>query len=216
MRDMAEQDHTQIWKALEAADQEVDRVLDAALAKYAAVEPRAGLEARILTNLRAKQTRTPNHFWWRWRLAAAVIAILVVALSLAWRSGKPAHPDATVQASPQSSSTQLASNRGGGQVREDRLLPQKHLVQRAAVHLSRPEAVGAAVPKLDQFPSPRPLSEQEKLLRSYVAEDPEQAVLIARARSEALRQDQLEEIRAFQSGNHDWDSEQDNRHTTER
>ncbi len=33
---------------------ELDRMLDAALAKYAAAEPRAGLEARVLANLRAR------------------------------------------------------------------------------------------------------------------------------------------------------------------
>src|ERR1700752_2908168 len=100
---MAEQDHKQVGNAREAGDQEADRVLDAALAKYAAVEPRAGLDERILANLRAEQTRTSNRAGWRWGLAAAVIAVLVVALSLAWRSGKPTHPlDATVKPGPQS------------------------------------------------------------------------------------------------------------------
>jgi hypothetical protein len=41
-------------------------------------------------------------------------------------------------------------------------------------------------PKLDQFPSPQPLTEQERILASYVALDPEHAALIAEARTEAL------------------------------
>jgi hypothetical protein len=53
----------------------------------------------------------------------------------------------------------------------------------------------AAAPKRDQFPSPQPLSEQEKLLASYVAHDPHHAVLIARAQAELERQDHEEEIR---------------------
>jgi len=57
--------------------------------------------------------------------------------------------------------------------------------------------VVAATPRLDRFPSPEPLSEQERLLRNYVAQYPEQAVRLARLRSEALRQDQLEEMNAF-------------------
>ena len=40
---------------------EFDRMLDAALAKYAAVEPRTGLEERVLANLRAEQARVPDH-----------------------------------------------------------------------------------------------------------------------------------------------------------
>ena len=43
--------------------------------------------------------------------------------------------------------------------------------------------VAAGSPKLDQFPSPQPLSEQEKILTNYVAQYPEHAVLIARATS---------------------------------
>jgi hypothetical protein len=74
----------------------------------------------------------------------------------------------------------------------------------------------AGNPKLDQFPSPRPLSEQEKLLQSYVAEYPERAVLIARARTEALRQDQLEEMKGFPSGDRGTDSDERNYDTTDR
>jgi hypothetical protein len=52
---------------------------------------------------------------------------------------------------------------------------------------------------LDQFPSPQPLSEQEKILANYVAKYPEHAALIAEARMEALRRD--EEERAADAGN---------------
>jgi hypothetical protein len=74
----------------------------------------------------------------------------------------------------------------------------------------------ARPPKLDQFPSPQPLSEQEKILQSYVAENPEQAVLLARSRTEALRQDQLEEMNSFPAGARDTNSEERNNGTTER
>jgi hypothetical protein len=48
---------------------------------------------------------------------------------------------------------------------------------------------------LDHFPSPRPLSEQEKILQDYVARYPGHAALIAQARAEALRQDLAEEMK---------------------
>ena len=73
-----------------------------------------------------------------------------------------------------------------------------------------------APPKLDQFPSPQPLSEQEKLLQSYVAKYPEQAVLIARARTEALRQDQLEEMAAIPAPERTMDSTEERNGTAER
>jgi len=51
-------------------------------------------------------------------------------------------------------------------------------------------------PRLDQFPSPRPLSEQEKILAMYIDRYPEHAALVAQARMETLRQDEEERIRA--------------------
>jgi hypothetical protein len=56
-------------------------------------------------------------------------------------------------------------------------------------------AVGANSPKLDQFPSPQPLSEQEKILASYVNQFPDHAALLAQARMEMLRRDREEELR---------------------
>jgi len=189
--------------------------LEAALAKYASVEPRAGLEERILANLQAEQTRADRPSW-RWGLAAAVAAVFVVAIAVAWRSGRPSRPviasrpSVTIQG-PKEPATS-ASNLAGILVR-----PEGHgAKQRAIVHRSQPEVVTAADHKLDQFPSPQPLSEQETILMNYVAKYPEHAVLVARAVSEALRRDQLEEMKAFASGVQAPDSEEPNNDTTER
>jgi len=54
--------------------------------------------------------------------------------------------------------------------------------------------VAAVNPKLDQFPSPQPLTEQEKILASYVARFHAQAVLIARVANEEIQQDRAELI----------------------
>ena len=73
-------------------------------------------------------------------------------------------------------------------------------------------AVAEAHPKLDQFPSPQPLSEQEKILVSYVEDYPDYAVLVARLRTEALRRDELEEMKAaFPSGGWATDSDEPNK-----
>src|SRR5215470_17593335 len=76
----------------------LDRMLDAALAKYAAVEPRPGLEERIFANLRTGPARPASRAWWPWSFAGAALAI-IVALALAWRSSRPSHP-LIVQHSP--------------------------------------------------------------------------------------------------------------------
>jgi hypothetical protein len=71
-----------------------------------------------------------------------------------------------------------------------------HPAIRHGIHHASATGVADAIPKLDQFPSPHPLSEQEELLQRYVAENPERAVLVARARMEVQERD-LEEMKAL-------------------
>jgi hypothetical protein len=176
---------------------ELDRVLDAALAKYTAVDPRAGLEERMLATLRAEQARVPERGWWHWIAAGALAAVVVVALAVAWRSGRPHAPvianhAPTPAPTVQQSGTRTVSNGGA--------LPRAHARR-------LPPRVVAANPKLDQFPSPRPLSEQELLLVRYVHEFPEDAVLIAQAQAESEKE--IERLIGNQSAGTSPDQPQD-------
>lgn len=176
---------------------DLDRALDAALAKYAA-EPRAGLEERVLANLRAETARESVRAWWQWSVLAALAAAAVIAVALSWRTGSHrATPVAVTTPATQAASTQVARSGEQSGVR----LKAARGTRRTPKHHAAVVVPVAAPPRLDQFPSPQPLSEQEKLLRAFVAENPERAVLIARARSEQLRQDELEELKMFPSGN---------------
>jgi hypothetical protein len=89
-------------------------------------------------------------------------------------------------------------------------------IRKSPVRRSSPKVEIAAAPRLDQFPSPQPLSEQEKILASYVEKYPERSVLLARARTEALRQDQLEEMKALPSRGWPTDSDDRNNETRPR
>jgi hypothetical protein len=194
---------------------ELDSVLDAALAKYVAVEPRTGIEDRILANLRVEQARMPVRAWWRWSMAGALMAVVFVALALAWRPFKPS-PAAVEN---RSSELQIgrypamkASVDGTNVARVPATSPKVRVVARR----QHPSAMASTQPKLDQFPSPQPLSEQEKLLQNYVARYPEHAVLVARALTGALRPDQLKEVAAFPSGDETADLNDQNNDTRER
>jgi hypothetical protein len=169
---------------------DLDRELDAALAKCAAVEPRAGLEQRILANLRTAPAQSSTHASWRWTLAAAVAAVLVLAVALAWRSERPTppvianHPALETHPAPE---THVVSNAPDHDVRP--------LTPRPTNHADRPShTLAAAEPKLDQFPSPQPLSDQEKILASYVAQFHAEAVLIARVANEETERDRMKLI----------------------
>jgi len=181
---------------------ELIRMLDAGLHAYTAVEPRAGLEERILANLAAEQAHVGGRSWRQWRVAAAVAAVIIVAVSLAWRSGRKPAPVISYHSpvnlhTPDEKSNSLRANRGPNAAR------QHGSLRRAARHVARGAEV-AANPKLDQFPSPLPLSEQEKLLASYVAQFGDEAVIVARVRAEGLRDEREREARETEAGtNHD-------------
>ena len=168
----------------ELRDTELDRLLDSALAKYAAAEPRAGLESRILANLRAARSRVPERSWWRWGLAA-VAAVFVIALALAFRPGKSSkptiasHPDVTVQPAPEQEHKFVSQDHGA--VRD----APKPVRKRPRRRYSSEIQLAARVPKLDQFPSPQPLSEQELALARYVRDFPQEAVLVAQSQQES-------------------------------
>jgi len=67
-------------------DENSDRDLDAALATYATIEPRAGLEQRVLANLRAERQRLAARGWRRWpALVALAVAVLIAVVSASWR-----------------------------------------------------------------------------------------------------------------------------------
>jgi hypothetical protein len=157
----------------------LDHELDAALTKYAAVEPRAGLEERVLANLRAEQSGVPVRAWWRWSVA---VAVLIVVVALSWRWERPSHPVVAVRpANPTQASQQrkqFVSNGVRSGVRRRTSNPARKKIRSAS------PVVVAAGPKLDQFPSPQPLTEQELALARYVRDFPQEAALIARAQEE--------------------------------
>lgn len=163
---------------------DIDHWLDEALHQYGKIEPRVGLEGRVLTGLQFERTRAtaPSRWWWAAGIAAAFVAITVAVWI--WQSGHQARRANT--AGITTPRQELATTR-----------PESHPARRVVTHepVRQPmvNVTVAATPKREQFPSPRPLSEQEKLLISYVARDPEKAALVAQARDEALARDRQEE-----------------------
>lgn len=175
-------------------DDALDRALDAALAKYTAVEPRPGLEERILANLRAQQS-SPAPSRWQW-VAVGVAAMLVLVLALSVGSKhRPQHMVRT----PNNVVKEGRETQALGHTNKQ----QPALEWPVSVHTavkSRPRnrtATAISAPRLAHFPSPLPLSEQERILAGYVAKYPEHAALIAVARTEELRRNEEEMAQAI-------------------
>ena len=170
---------------------DLDILLDAGLAKYVAGEPRGGLEDRIFANLRAEQQLPAVHPWWKWGLAAIAV-IVVVAVTLVFRSEKRSQP-VSVKQTPDT--TKSISNRETKIAnREGITTPKRPAPRPMHAHPNAPvlEGTSTPTPKLDQFPSPQPLTEEEKMLLGYIEHNPEHAALMAEARMDSLRQDEEE------------------------
>jgi hypothetical protein len=182
----------------------VDRELDGVLANYASVEPRPGLEERVLASLRVERQKASDGGFWRWSVAAALaVALIVMAWTVAWKFGRP-RPDNTAQPP----TTITPGSQPGKEVlptsEKNAARPRKPIpVRRSTERRAPPPVIVAAEPKLEQFPSPQPLSEQERILAKYVSDYPQHAALIAQARTEALRRDAAEEIRESAAGSNE-------------
>jgi hypothetical protein len=199
---------------------EVDQWLESALHQYSQAEPRPGLENRVLASLRiereqGERMRVARHRRWWLPLGTAVAAMLAVIAVWVWQSGSEVRPQTTAK---KSAATQRETAQAGpikpdvvGQalvkaapvrtfaIRTIAKGGESHRVAEVKKHREIPPASNqtlAATLKLDQFPSPQPLSEQEQILMSYVAKYPETAALVAQAQAEALERDRAEAAEA--------------------
>lgn len=173
----------------------IGRQLDAALAKYTAVEPRAGLEERILANLRAQKEASVAHPWWRWAAVGAVaLFVLVGGMALRKRTERPGLVNVPDHTERQNRNIQTAHAPIRPLLRAEPATSAEPAMKLRAVKVKAShEPVVARAPHMSEFPSPEPLSEQEKMLAAYVAQHRQQAVLIAQARMAELKEDLVKE-----------------------
>jgi hypothetical protein len=144
-----------------------DRLLDASLSLYASDAPRAGLESRVLARVRAAR-RAERFRVWAWAGALTAAVVLALTLRIPWR---PPPPVKTARIAIGSYLPPVAA-RVTAPTRELRARPGR--ARRAQPAERRPE----------QFPTPAPLSEQEKLLLVYVKETPKSVLAAAPTNTE--------------------------------
>ncbi len=205
-RKMANENSNHEWGSAQKLGNQpdaIDRALNTALAKYSAAEPRVGLEERVLANLRSERDNL-RESWWRRPITivpvSALAAIMIVTAVLAWRFERP-HPSSATKRSPVTAprdkpGSQPAGshatehpeggrkNPGGAQMALSVKSAHEHRAQAQSVRGQSAEGIATPTPRLDQFPSRQPMSEQEAALIRYVREFPAEAVMIAQAQDE--------------------------------
>jgi len=189
-------------------ERDLNQWLESALSQYGKTEPRTGLESRVLATLQAERNRIASRrrWWWAMGTAAATAALaLVVWLGHADRARNRNGIDAaarhdardTHRSSPTldqdvpSARQQAASGQVVGQLASNEQLARKGLRRPSTPRPVR-TSEGADAPRLEQFPAPAPLSDQEQLLARYVRQFPHRAVLMARAQTDLRKRTELE------------------------
>jgi hypothetical protein len=174
---------------------QLDDMLDSLLSMYSSAEPRPGLEGRILANVReeAEKAGSPAlwNFKWLWAGAAVVAAIIVAALLI----GGPRRADGpeknivqAPQPAPRQPEVQRSLPKAATNAGTRRPKPEAQ---------SRPQHSALALSQRPQiFPTPTPLSEQERLLLRYFAGTPREEVVAQSHPDEppVFGQDQTEAI----------------------
>ena len=143
-------------------DQFVDELLDAALKRYGGEEPRAGLEVRVLAGVRSRQgaARRRRLVW-----ALAVCAGILAAVVLFLHSARAPSRQRVATASGPRSTAKPPASLGSA---DSRLGSPRHVQGHAEKPRTAKPAV-RATERPEQFPTPMPLTEQEKLLMTYLA-----------------------------------------------
>jgi hypothetical protein len=156
-------------------DKRIDEMLDSLLANYSAAEPRPGLETRILANLRERPEKETVQGWWnfKWIWAGMVTAAIIIAAVL-MSVRRPIEPPANVI---------VKNNQPAAQ---PQIQPHAPIAPKetARVYRRKPRATkqpqDAALALNERpanFPTPTPLSEQERMMFTYLANTPKEIVI---------------------------------------
>lgn len=177
-------------------DEQLDNLLERGLREYARIEPRDGLEERIVANLRGQPE--PRRWWRVWIPALAAVAVIAIVGAVGLRPNRPttngpepsvasgssgqAHspgsqPAASAIASASSPGQPVAGNhgrvgRGSMWHGSDSRTTQARVVPRSPIHAAQ------ALPRMAVFPAPTPLTEQERLVLALMRHAPEVAAQV--------------------------------------
>jgi hypothetical protein len=145
-------------------DQFVDELLEAALKRYGGEGPSAGLEMRVLAGVLSRQgaARRLRLVW-----ALAACAGILAAIVLVLHSARAPRREPVISASAPRQAAKPAASSGSAGSRS----ASPRLVQgpREKPRTPKPGVLATKPSRPEQFPTPMPLTEQEKLLLTYFA-----------------------------------------------
>jgi len=148
-------------------DKQMDEMLDSLLANYSSAEPRPGLESRILAGLNESAQKEGSHGWWnfKWFWVGAVAAAIIIAAVLINGRRHVAPPsNAVVKNSQPVLRPEIQLHAPTQREETTRIYRRK-----TSAHMPEQNTALALNQRPAIFPTPTPLSEQERLLLRYMA-----------------------------------------------
>ncbi len=157
---------------------EFDRILDDALSEYREAEPLAGVEERVLARVRLASERR-RKLWWRWGAVAATAALAAIAwlgLQRNPQQNAVSPPVTAEKKTPPATPTKVAPTQQANSATAEtpHLAGRRHLpAHKIAVPQNAQLAGRTPTPEREQFPTPKPLSSDERALLELAQNNPE-------------------------------------------
>ena len=163
-------------------DRDLDRSIDEALGTYADSFTDANLTGRVLVRLASERATRPRLRWLPWAVIAFPAAVCLLLFVYFGPGITKAH------VAPQVENARLHNPAGNSARLQPRAASTAEITRQFRRAAPRPHRLATAtaaqpLPKLDVFPTPTPLTPQERALAVYVARAP-QAERQALAQSE--------------------------------
>jgi len=150
-------------------DSDPDRLIDAALGTYARAD--SGLERRVLARIAAAHLAAPCTRWMLWAVALTAAACLLIFILL--EHSKPAHPSGDNAANaPHVQQAPILVTPPAQRASGPHHAQPKNRARRPPPHNKAGTAFAARLPRQEVFPTPRPLSRQERALVNFATQAP--------------------------------------------
>jgi hypothetical protein len=179
----------------EEQKQAAEQWLDEAIEQFRHAGPAAGLESRIVAELRARVVQRRRNWVFLAMGAAAAAVVTVLAASLP-RAERQAPSTAIQQSRPLENSFVPPRPPSAGnqpQPSRNRLARRPDGPQQGTPGLSA-NNVAARVRKTEVFPTPTVLNEQGKLLQAYLRQTPQQELMVMAGRQRAAADSDIPDL----------------------
>jgi hypothetical protein len=153
-------------------NQFVDELLDSALAHQPGAEPRAGFEGRILARVHAVSRQSSHKGLWVAFTATAAAAVLVATIYVARRPHGPVAETSEAANSVPAPSPSETLTANSGAAPKTNLATSGIEPKRIARRQSKPSRRVESHHWPSQFPTPAPLTAEQKALVRYVQKTP--------------------------------------------